>query len=290
MAKNSIQKSTIVRTFRTLERLAPAAGARWAERLWFTIPSPGAPRPPEGGEPFEVRTAGRVVRGWTWGRGPVVYLAHGWGGYAGQLAGFVPALTAAGFTVIAHDALSHGASDPGRSGPRASDIVELAQSLDRVAAEYGPAQAVVGHSMGGLAALLAIRDGWLGTRRLVMVAPMLNAVEFMPVFAGRVGFGPRTQRRLVPRIERRVGAALESFDAETILTGASRPPLLAVHDRDDAETPYDATEALVAGWPEADLMTTRGLGHRRILRDADVVRTVTDTLVADLTRGLPRPA
>src|SRR5690606_24538960 len=128
----------------------------------------------------------------------------GWGGYAGQLAAFVPALTTAGFTVVAHDALSHGASDPGRSGPRSSDVVELAQSLDRVAAEHGPAHAVIGHSMGGLAALLAMRDGWLGTRRLVLIAPMLSAVDFLPVFADRLGLGDRTQRRLAARVERRV--------------------------------------------------------------------------------------
>jgi len=34
----AIQKSTIVRSFAMLERVAPAAGARWAETLWFTVP------------------------------------------------------------------------------------------------------------------------------------------------------------------------------------------------------------------------------------------------------------
>jgi hypothetical protein len=47
-----------------------------------------------------------------------------------------------------------------------------------------------------------------------------------------------------------------------------------VHDRADREIPYDAAERLVASWPQADLVSTDGLGHQRILRDADVIALV----------------
>jgi pimeloyl-ACP methyl ester carboxylesterase len=301
MTVSSVSKSTIVRatkrrtrlvppTFATLERMAPAVGARWAERLWFTVPGHGRARSPEGGAPFEVRLRRRVVRGWAWGRGPVVYLVHGWGGYAGQLAPFVQPLVTAGFTVVAHDAPSHGASDSGRMGARSGDIIEFAQSLDAVAARYGPAYAVVGHSMGAMASTLAIRHGWLGAGRLVMVAPMVDVDDALAVFAARLGFGPRVRRRLGHRIEHRVDMSLGQFDLVAMAAGEAWPPLLAIHDPGDRETPYRSTEALVASWPDAELVATKGLGHRRILRDQGVVRTVVDTLVADAASGLRRPA
>ena len=302
MADMARKKSTTVRlksqvrlmrsSFAALERVAPAVGARWAERLWFTVP-PGSRRQPipEDGAPFEVRLRGRAVRGWSWGGpGPVVYLVHGWGGQAGQLAPLVRPLVAAGFTVVAHDAPSHGASDPGRRGPRSGDIIEFAQSVDAVAALHGPAYAVVGHSMGALASVMAIRHGWLGADRLVMIAPMVNVLDVVPVFAGRLGLGPRIQRRLVRRIERAVDTPLGAFDIAALAADEGWPPLLAIHDRDDAETPSLTTEALVAGWPDAKLVITRGLGHRRILRDPEVVRTVTDSLVAHADRVLAQPA
>ncbi|HYJ69565.1 MAG TPA: alpha/beta fold hydrolase [Nocardioidaceae bacterium] len=270
--------------------MAPAVGARWAERLWFTVPRDGRARSPEDGASFEIQLHGRVVRGWTWGRGPVVYLVHGWGGYAGQLAPFVQPLVAAGFTVVAHDAPSHGASDGGRHGPRAGDIIESAQSLDAVAARYGPAHAVVGHSMGAMASTLAIRHGWLGARRLVMVAPMVKIDDALAVFAARLGFGARIGRRLARRVERRVGVSLAEFDLVTMTSDPARPRLLAIHDRGDRETSFRSTDALVAGWPDAELVATKGLGHRRILRDPAVVRTVVDTLVTDTADVLSRPA
>jgi hypothetical protein len=53
----AIQKSTIVRSFALLERVAPAVGARWAEALWFRIPSPRGRRDrlAEPGRPFQVQ-------------------------------------------------------------------------------------------------------------------------------------------------------------------------------------------------------------------------------------------
>jgi pimeloyl-ACP methyl ester carboxylesterase len=301
MTVTSADKSTTVRarlararlvrpTFGMLERVAPAVGGRWAERLWFTVPSDGRTRSPEGGASFEVDLRGHVVRGWTWGHGPVVYLVHGWGGHAGQLAAFVRPLVNAGFTVVAHDAPSHGASDAGRQGPRSGDIIEFAQSLDSVAARFGPAHAVVGHSIGAMASSLALRHGWLGARRLVMVAPMVRVEDALAVFAARLGFGARVRRRLAGRVERRVGMALSEFDLVAMHIDEPRPRLLAIHDADDRETPHPSTEALVSGWPDAELLTTQGLGHRRILRDPGVVRTVVDTLVADATHDLRRPA
>src|SRR5687768_10404331 len=45
-----------------------------------------------------------------WGRGPVVYLLHGWGGRSSQWSSFVEPLARAGLTAVAFDAPGHGAS------------------------------------------------------------------------------------------------------------------------------------------------------------------------------------
>ncbi|HLE83662.1 MAG TPA: hypothetical protein VJG13_04925, partial [Thermoanaerobaculia bacterium] len=49
-------------------------------------------------------------------------------------------------------------------------------------------------------------------------------------------------------------------------------PLLAFSDRDDSEAPLATAAALVRSWSGAELRLTEGLGHRRILWDATVVR------------------
>ena len=55
-------------------------------------------------------------------------------------------------------------------------------------------------------------------------------------------------------------------------------PALVVHDRGDREVPFEHGETLARSWPGARLMVTEGLGHRRILRDPEVVRAVVEAV------------
>ena len=47
-------------------------------------------------------------------------------------------------------------------------------------------------------------------------------------------------------------------------------PLLVIHDEDDSFVPLQFGQSIAAAWPGAKLVTTEGLGHRRILRAAHV--------------------
>jgi len=277
----SRQTGRIRAAFALLERVAPGMGARWAERLWFTVPRvPVAARRRDHlpvGELVDVSVHGRRVVAEAWGEGPAVYLMHGWGGWRTQLGAFVEPLVAAGWRVVAVDGPSHGDSDPGAYGPRQSTLVELADAL--VAAEngLGPAHAVIAHSGGASAVALALRAG-LTPRRLVFVAPMAHPADYLETFAGFLGIGARTRKRLVPRIVSRVGVPLSDLDIPAVATHLGTPSLLVVHDREDAETPWSGGDAIARAWPDARLISTTGLGHRRIVRDPDVVRHVTTFL------------
>jgi pimeloyl-ACP methyl ester carboxylesterase len=285
------QKSTIVRFFAppppvraafwALERAAPGLGARWAERIWFTLPrrtrDGRAYRATDPGTRFTLDIDGHAVAGAVWGDGPAVYLMHGWAGHRGQLTAFVPPLVAGGHRVVAFDAPSHGESAPGAFGPRSSSIPEFAAALTGVVATYGPAHAVVAHSMGCSAAALALADG-LPAGRIALLAPMASPASYARQFAAAFRFGERTYRRLVARVERRVGAPMRRFDVPEIGRTVAVPPALIVHDRDDASTPVTDSEAIAAAWPGSRLRVTSGLGHRRLLRDPAVVAEVVDFL------------
>lgn len=284
------KKSTTVRmfraptairvAFRVLNRTAPGLAARWAERIWFTLPRTSAhpsrqPDPAGAGEPFVLDVDGHRVVGEAWGTGPAVYLLHGWGGHSAQLAAFVPPLVAAGHRVVAFDTPSHGRSGPGTDGPRSSSIPEFATALSAVVAAHGRAHAVIAHSMGATAAAVALCDG-LRAERVVMLAPMAGAGSYARQFAAMLGLGESTRRRLVQRVERRVHAPLHHFDVPELGRAVAMPPTLVVHDREDTYTPVSDGAAIAAAWPGARLRVTSGLGHRRLLRDPDVVAEVVD--------------
>jgi pimeloyl-ACP methyl ester carboxylesterase len=304
MVESSTLKSTIVRprsrqwlsiahgAFAAAERFAPDLGARSALRLWLKPPrmrpgrSPSAPPDLPPGEKFTVDLAtaphrprgraGRVVAE-AWGTGgPVVYLLHGWGGTRSHLTRLVPPLLAAGMRVVALDAPAHGESGSGHLGGRRTTLPEIAAALTAVMAVAGPAHAMVSHSGGCCVAGLAVIEDAVPVDRLVFLAPMADAVPPLDQFAATLGLGPRTHDRFRRHLTALVGD-LGRFDlpARAASAGHRLPPLLVIHDRDDRDLPHAHGQALADAWPDATLVTTSGLGHRRLLGDAEVINRVT---------------
>ena len=290
-----IQKSTVVRFrnglaqvfFRYGEHVVPGRVGRVAQDLWFAAPPRMADLPvPDGGEPFEVLAQGHVVRGTVWSNGPdsarpsTVYLVHGWGGRGSQFGAMVEPLLDAGYRVVMFDAPLHGGSPHGPAGPRRTNGVEFAKALDAVFCRFGPAEAVIAHSMGTISTYLALRYGWLGTRRLVLVAPMVHVAGLLDQFQAALGFGPRSRRALERGIGEFVGVPVSDFDARVQSAYVDPLPTLVLTDRDDRQTPYDDVVDLAATL-EAPLVTTEGLGHRKILRDPTVIATVVEFLTGE---------
>jgi pimeloyl-ACP methyl ester carboxylesterase len=281
----SIQQAATRAAFGTLERFAPDLGARWAERLWLTVPRfNGRTRsdiPP--GAPFTITVKNRKIRGATWGAGPTVYLVHGWGGASQQLLPFVTPLVNQGHRVVTFDAFSHGASDPGELGPRRATISEMARALTAVVKEHGQAHAVIAHSAGASSTFYALRGG-LRPTRLVFLAPMAQPTELTMVFAATLGFGERIRTRMTERVGHTAGAPWDDFDMPTLVGRITAPPLLTVHDPADRETRYADSVALAKVWPEAELVTVKELGHWRILRDANTITRAVEFVTAKTAR------
>ena len=279
------QKSTNGRTmerrarlFRLLERVAPAAGARLLDSIWFHLPQvPEKSRRlrvalPEA-TPFELSFEKGTIRGKSWGDGPAVYLVHGWGGWGLQLAAFIPPLLAAGFRVITFDAPSHGESDPGREGAKRSTLPELADAFQAVVAAYGPAYGVVAHSLGAAAVSQALKDGF-SARRVVFLATATDFRDGLDQYQAYLGFGPRVRERFLRRFTRRFGP-MESYAMVPVVDELAEerdlPALLVIHDRDDRETSAEGSVKVVNVWPGAQIRLTDGLGHNGVLWNPSVI-------------------
>lgn len=283
MTISSTEKSTTVRTqlppiprpvrsvVAALDRVAPELVARGALRLWCT-PARAKDRPAiPGGATFRT---GSIV-GQVWGDGPTVYLVHGWGGHRGQLRSLVEPLVDAGLRVVAYDAPAHGDSGPGALGGRRTTLPEMMSALDTVVAAHGPARAVVGHSMGAAASALAVLDG-TRTERLVMVTPLADPATYIEGFAHTLGFSERTRHRFEVRMQVLADRRLADLDVTMRAANAHRPlpPLLVLSDRDDKEADHADGGRIARAWPGAELVTSDGLGHRRILRDEETIKRI----------------
>jgi pimeloyl-ACP methyl ester carboxylesterase len=244
--------------------MAPSLGARLAERLFFT-PPPTRPKPfPSGAVRFDVGLGAGRLAAWRWGGGPTVLLVHGWGSRGSHMGAFVSPLLEAGCSVVTFDAPAHGDS-PGTM----TSMPEMAAAVRAVAAAVGPLQGVIAHSIGGPASTLAFRDG-LRVARAVFLAPAAGPEEYTRTFATRLALGPRTIETMKARAERRIGLRWSDLEVPTMARSLTIP-LLLVHDHDDADVSWSESARIAEAWSGAVHVSTSGLGHRRIVRDPDVV-------------------
>jgi len=220
------------------------------------------------------------VTAWRWGIGPAVLLVHGWESRGSQLGAFVEPLVQSGLSVITFDAPAHGDS-PGHR----LYLTDQADAIIAVAAAVGPLHAIIAHSFGASATLLAHARGGVDAARNVMISPNVLIEESFTRFGRFVGLDDAELTLLEHNVVRSSGVSLDALHLER-LAGARDAGLLVIHDRDDKEVAYHHGERLAATWPQARLLTTEGLGHRRILRDPAVIAAALEVIRV----GLPLPA
>lgn len=262
---------------RLSERVSHRLTARALEHLFLRVrrfPVPERERDwVASAKPLVFESRGQRLAAWQWGEGErSVLLAHGWEGRGSQLGGFAAGFVEAGYRVIAFDGPGHGRS--ARSNGRyRSSIIELAYALRDAEGAFGRFDAVVAHSGGGAATLVAIHEG-LQIEKAVLVATASDLASFFFKIVDKLALSEAVGTRARLRMEERYGVTWDFLDRcafEPSIAPSETPSLLLVHDVDDREVPFASSERVRAGWPTSRLHATRGLGHRRILRDPEVI-------------------
>ncbi|KDN84307.1 alpha/beta fold hydrolase [Kitasatospora cheerisanensis] len=231
----------------------------------------------------ELTVNGKRVRVYRWGDGrrPVL-LVHGWRSRASRFTPYVRGLLDLGMSPVGFDAPGHG-----DSAGRETTILEYRELIGRLADRNGPFEAVVAHSFGVCCAFLALAEG-VPARRLVAVAGVAEFGFLVEGFAATLGLNDRLKDDLARRIDRNLlpgaGPIGRRFDA-THRPELVTAPILVVHDEQDRVVPLRQAHLLRAayGEPQLRLLTTRGLGHRRVLSEP----TVVDNVLAFLAEPLP---
>jgi pimeloyl-ACP methyl ester carboxylesterase len=266
--------SAIRTTNQIVGRVAPDFTARLARRLLMR------PRvnPPRSFESNAFDGAERItfrfgLAGWRWGGpGPIVLALHGWQGRPSQFKHFVKPLLAAGRQVIALEAPAHGRS-PGRE----AHALMFAESLLEAAGELRGIEAVIGHSMGGAAALIAL-DRQRFTDKAVIIGAPAAMERVLGRFADFIGLPAPARASFFDAVDRHVGIPASELDMAKV---GPRLPVggLIVHDRDDDMVPFSEGVALSQSWLRADFMATAGLGHRLVLADPAVIERAVQFII-----------
>jgi pimeloyl-ACP methyl ester carboxylesterase len=206
------------------------------------------------------------IAAWMWGSGPTILLVHGWEGSNADMDAFVSPLVSAGFLVVALDLPGHGASS-GKFAP----IPLLADAIRVVGETVGPVYGIVGHSVGCAATVTALSRG-LAAERVVLLAAPVSYRDQARMVARQYGFDESEWFEMEASLNQ-LGADLEAIDFNA-MAPTLRPAALFIHSEDDKVIPIGPIRDAAPLWKGALFRTVQGLGHMRLLGDAEVIEDV----------------
>lgn len=201
-----------------------------------------------------------------------ILLVHGWSGRGTQLVKIADAFIGNGYSTISFDAPAHG-----KSGTKTTLMLEFIESILAVEKQYGPFEFAVGHSLGGMSILNAIKKG-LQVKKAVVIGSGNSVVNIVNTFVEKIGLPNKVAVLMRNSFEKKYQFDMESFSAYVAAKDV-KIPVLVFHDTDDEDIPVSEAYHLAENLSNKEVVITNNLGHRKILGDAKVINRIVEFLL-----------
>ena len=193
-----------------------------------------------------------------------ILLVHGWSGRGTQLFKIADELLKAGYSTISFDAPAHGKS-PGKT----TIMVDFIDTILEIEKQFGPFEAAIGHSLGGMSVLNAIKKG-LKVNHAVVIGSGDVVEDIIDDFVAKLQLKPSVSILLRLHFEKKYGEKMNSYSA-FLAAKETAIPILVIHDNLDPEVPVKAGIHIHKYLKNGELLLTDGLGHRKILGNLKVI-------------------
>jgi len=201
-----------------------------------------------------------------------VLLVHGWSGRGTQLVKIADKLLELGYSTISFDAPAHG-----KSSGKSTLMPEFIESILELDRKFGPFEYAIGHSLGSMSILNAIKNG-LQVQKLVIIGSGDSVNDILKDFVSKLKLKPIIAEKMKNLFEKKHNINMESFSSNVAARNINVPTLI-IHDKNDIDVPYTASRNIHLHLKNSQLITTEGLGHRKILGDEKVIQEIESFLL-----------
>ncbi|MFV8355224.1 alpha/beta fold hydrolase [Flavobacterium sp. XS1P32] len=193
-----------------------------------------------------------------------ILLVHGWSGRGTQLFKIADELLKQRYSTISFDAPAHGKS-PGKT----TIMVDFIASILEIEKQFGPFDAAIGHSLGGMSILNAIKKG-LKVNHAVVIGSGDIVEDIIDDFIAKLELKPTISTLLSLHFEKKYKEKMNDYSA-FLAAKVTTIPVLVIHDNNDVEVPVKAGIHIHNYLKNGTLFLTDGLGHRKILGNQKVI-------------------
>ena len=150
-----------------------------------------------------------------------------------------------------------------------SEFIETILEIDK---QFGPFEAAVGHSLGGMSLLNAMKKG-LKINHLAVIGSGDLVQDILDDFVAKLELQPSISSKLRVHFEKKYNQEMDSYSGYRSAMEIAIP-VLVIHDKNDPEVAVTAGINIHKHLKNGTLYLTEGLGHRKILGNPIVIEKV----------------
>ena len=217
----------------------------------------------------------RVVNAFRWGEGTTkVLLTHGWGSKALDFADLIVRLKEVkDLEIIAFDAPGNGSSEGDLS-----NLLLYIEAIKNISSNYGVPDILIGHSLGAMANLLAVKDLNLNPSLIVSLAPLVRLKENFVATFKLANVPDSAQHEFFISFEKLFGLPASYFNLTELLSDTpdhthwiGYDPMDEIHPSDHLLHFAGSKKGIVSKeYPE--------VGHSRIIKDPQVIKDIVNVI------------
>ena len=194
-------------------------------------------------------------------------MAHGWAGRGTQLYELADKLLENGMMVIAFDSPAHG-----QSAGKKTHLIESVETIHYLNTTYGPFEAAIGHSYGGIG-LLAAQAEKPFLNKLITLGIDNSIANIINEFVNKIGLNQKVVKLVQQKMDQKFNSSIEKVSAEESAKSLQIPTLI-IHDSQDKDVDVSSAFKIRQNLQKGELFVTKGLGHRKIFRDPKVIQKI----------------
>lgn len=196
-----------------------------------------------------------------------VLLIHGWCGRSTQLYRIADKLLEHGYMTISYDAPAHG-----NSKGKKSSMPEFVAAIHFINEKFGPFDAAIGHSLGGMSLYTAVVQGFK-INSIVSIGAGDSISDIMENFIYDLGLSPIIAKKLKQHYDKKYFEDVDNYSSSKQAKFIDTPALV-VHDSFDSDVPVSCAYQIRQSLKNGKILITNGLGHTKILRDQKTINRI----------------
>lgn len=215
--------------------------------------------------------------GFKWGNGKhKVLITHGWGSKAADFSEMIAAIAnLKDVEIIAFDAPGNGSSEG-----ELSNLIVYVSAIRQIVQHFGKPDIIIGHSLGAMANIVAMKEMMLFPSLLISIAPLIRLRENFEMRLNAAEISQNIQNSFFKDFEEKFQLQASSFNFNNYYPINQKLNHWIAYDQNDKVAPYSYLKEFLNLHSSVKNKNYDEVGHDKIVKSAEVIQD----LIAEVTK------